>query len=301
MECKAIFTIEEHHEAFLVWHYALRNKLLQVGQRTTLLHVDHHADMKTFPLRQPIPELSASWQALQQFTYNELTISSFIIPAIYQKLFYDICWLLPKGIDLSKSGIALNEKKYLYVRSYKERQKTLLLHDDPFMGFSEKPWQDRRSFCFYCQTVEQPFTSDSPVVLDIDLDYFACAKLIDRFQRLEITPAEFQRCQTEKYRKLNLHFKYYLEQEDGHFYICFNPPAEVFENHQQSLPEGDILAKITQFISYLREQQISPALINICRSRHSGYTPQDRCEFIEHHLLTQLRQLYDLNPISIET
>lgn len=300
METTALYIVEEHHEAFLAWHHALKQNRFQAVRKNTLLHVDYHADMKTFPHRQPIPDLSASLSAMQGFTYNELMIASFIIPAVYQKLFYDVCWLVPKTMDMTKNNIALNEKKYFYARTYKTNKKDLIVKEDPFQGFSDKPWQDRVPFCYYCQTVEHPFSSEASVILDIDLDYFACSKMIDASQRLEITRAEFERCQTERYRKLNLFFNYSVEESDGHYYICFNEKPEIFDEYQETFSEEKISLAIEELILFLQHNTVIPVCITICRSRYSGYTPQNAWEFIEQRLLAKLRELYSFEPLYIQ-
>lgn len=38
------YIIEEHHEAFLIWHYAIIKGLINKN-RNTLLHIDEHSDM----------------------------------------------------------------------------------------------------------------------------------------------------------------------------------------------------------------------------------------------------------------
>jgi hypothetical protein len=292
-----LFIVEEHHEAFLAWHHALKKDLFHAARKNTLLHVDYHADMKACPCQQPIPELSDSIETIRDFTYSELTIASFIVPAVYQKLFYEICWLIPKELDCAKNGLVPKKRRYLYARTYQEKKRTLIMNDDPFLGFSDKPWQDRVPFCFYCQTVEQPFEPESSppessVILDIDLDYFACAKLIDLSQKLEITPAEFQRCKTEKYRTLNLQLRYMLEESEGRYYLHFNPKSDIFDNYQEKISQENTLASIQAFIAYLKTNAITPALITLCRSRYSGYTPEAAWQYIEDQLVQGLSELF---------
>jgi len=40
------FIIEEHHEAFFVWNYAVLNNLLP-AKGNNLFHIDEHSDMGT--------------------------------------------------------------------------------------------------------------------------------------------------------------------------------------------------------------------------------------------------------------
>lgn len=295
MEQKPLIIVEEHHEVFIAWHQALERGLFQAGQRNTLLHVDAHADMSILPSRRPIPDTPCDMQTIRDFVRDELCISSFILPAVYQKLFDEICWLVPQQVIRKFQGKPAHEKQYKYVRSFQEQKRTLVVYDDPLLGWSDKPWQDRRPFCYWYQSVDYPFDSPAPVILDIDLDYFCCASVVDRFQRLEITAAEYERCRTEPYRKLNLHFHYRLEEADGQYFICFNPPFDMGEAVRNQYSEDAIQRDIEAFLTYLDTYRINPRLITLCRSRHSGYTPEVAWQSLEERLLAGLSKRFDLN------
>lgn len=286
-----VFIIEEHHEAFITWHEAVRRGLLRPANRNVLLHVDRHADMKSHCVRSPIPDLSSSAEAVREFVYNQLVISSFIIPALYQKLFYEVCWLAPSGLT---DNVKSKEKQYYYVRTENEDRKSFIVKRDPFQGFSDRPWEDRSPFCFYHQTTAQPFCTESPVTLDIDLDYF-CSQAADAFERIEITAEEYERCRTERYRKLNLHFLHSLEISEGRYYLCFNPQSSSFGPGEPDNCETEILASLEAFCRFLEGNRVSPAFIDICRSRYSGYTPESAWQFVEEKLLEELGRLFDLN------
>lgn len=292
-----VYVVEEHHEAFIAWHHALKKGSFQAARKSTLLHVDSHSDMAANPFRRPIPELSAPLEDIREFTYSELRIGTFIIPAIYQKLFYEVCWLVPEDFDFKKHGMVPGERKCLYARTYKERRLTLLVNDDPFGGFSDKPWQDRAPFCCGAQTVRQPFSAESTVVLDIDLDYFACSRFVDASQRLEITREEYRRCKSERYRMLNLYAGYALEEADGRCYLWLNPGTELNAEPREDVPREKVLASIRAFIAYLKDNRIAPAFVTLCRSRHSGFTPRSAWRFIEDEVMKGLAELYPLDVL----
>ncbi len=291
-----VFVFEEHHEAFIVWHEAVRRGLLRPGCKNILLHVDTHADMKSYCLRSPVPEIAASPERVSEFVYRELIISSFIIPAVYQKLFYEVCWLAPPAAEPTEasSDPMLVEKRFFYVRSQDEDRKTLIVRPDPSQGFSDRTWEDRSPFCHYRQTTADPFTAESPVVLDIDLDYFCCSPTADAFERFEITEEEYGRCLTERYRKLNLHFRHYVEAVDGRYYLCFNPPSPGAAEARAPKSDDEIFASIRGFSVFLEHNQVRPVLIDICRSRYSGYTPEPAWRLIEKELLGELGRLYEI-------
>jgi hypothetical protein len=287
-----VFLVEEHHEVFPVWHYALKRDLFRAAARNTLLHVDAHADMTATPYTRPIPELSAPLSAVREFTFGQLTIDSFILPAVYQKLFYEICWLGPEGAAAKRVGLPLNEKKYFYARTFREQGRTLIVNEDPFRGFSDKPWQDRVPFCFHRMSQDLPFAPEGTVILDIDMDYFACSRLLDTSLRLEITASEFHRCSTEKYTRL-LHYRHVLEERDGRFYIRFTPRSDILDSHKETISQENILSSVHRFIEYLRKNGLQPAFITLCRSRHSGFTPEGAWRLIEESLLDGLSELFE--------
>jgi len=80
------FIIEEHHEAFFVWNYAVLNNLLP-AKGNNLFRIDEHSDMETPRFNLSIHELNGDLTLLENFTYNELNIGNFILPIIYQELF----------------------------------------------------------------------------------------------------------------------------------------------------------------------------------------------------------------------
>jgi hypothetical protein len=96
-----LVVVEEHHEAFYVWHYAAQEGWLG-RDGNTLLHVDEHADMFLPRLRRPLTSIS-SLTDLAEFTYNELNIGNFIWPAIYLGFFSRVLWLRYKH-EISAGG-----------------------------------------------------------------------------------------------------------------------------------------------------------------------------------------------------
>ena len=87
-----VFVTEEHNEAFVVWHAAVRHGLLP-ARGNVLLHVDQHSDMRAPRFHQPLPEPDADLDEIARFTYQELDIENFIAPACLEGLFDRIEWL----------------------------------------------------------------------------------------------------------------------------------------------------------------------------------------------------------------
>lgn len=146
------------------------------------------------------------------------------------------------------------------------------------------------------RTIDQ-IPSNRKVVLDIDLDYFSCSGNPNELEEIyvEITKDEYSNFINDKYHRL--HFSGIgkietLVKEDKYFYVI-NNYHEIYP--QDEKVDEDILNKrIDLFIELLHQKNITPLVVNICRSRHSGYTPKDQWEFIEKNIVTGLKQLYFL-------
>jgi hypothetical protein len=287
-----LFLHEEHHEAFFIWHYAIQHNLLP-PQQNVLLHVDSHADMGQPLLRTSIHQFPQALAAIAQFTYDELNIATFILPAIYQRLFSTMYWLLPKA---KQTGVAQQ-----YVRTHKQAGQYFIVGPDFSPWPHNKPWQDRVTFTQHVITMEQPVSEAHALVLDIDLDFFSCEFFVNSATMVEITLQEAERFKQNKYTPLRLHGNCFLVERDHRYYLGFNfNPSEQIETSTK-LSEEAILKRIDQFGIFLQTNKITPTLIDVCRSRFSGYTPVEQWEFIEQRLLAKLQELYASEPIFIDT
>ena len=86
------FIIEEHNEAFFIWNYAVNKKIIN-SEKNILVHVDEHLDMGTPRLYTSIFDLNSDMKAVLDFSYNELSINAFIIPAVFQGIINKIYWI----------------------------------------------------------------------------------------------------------------------------------------------------------------------------------------------------------------
>ena len=53
-------------------------------------------------------------------------------------------------------------------------------------------------------------------------------------------------------------------------------------------------------MAFLKDKQVNPQIIDIARSRFSGYTPHDQWQFIENNLIERLSALYDLDIKTVD-
>ncbi len=313
----ALVTIEEHHEAFVVWHVAIRNRIVN-RSKNALLHVDHHSDLATPKLKTSPDDLwLLTKEALQQFTYEELTISNFILPAIYQGIFGQVIWIDQYCPDPTKHGIGaeirsdpvekgLREHGHVSacILSESRTGKDLKLDTAPPASKAEDRCLRQFEIWYRRLPMEDapPINRHEDWVLDVDLDYFSCihdpSQLIS--VKLGVSLDTYRELQNPYHPfSLHLNLKPRLTVEEGNYYAVF---GEV-DPHYASLlrvNEEEIIRRIDTFVEFLSTFKSPPSLITICRSRYSGFTPCDQWEFIERHLTDRIERLYPLDKFGFD-
>ncbi|WP_445627681.1 UPF0489 family protein [Nostoc sp. DSM 114167] len=289
-----VFIMEEHHEAFWIWHYAISQNIIPKS-KNILLHIDEHSDMATPRFTRSLSSLNGNFQEIYEFTYRQLNIASFIIPAVYQRVFDRVFWLRPRLKEPSSEFMcvyACDPEETIFLTKNVKNIGAFLL--DPKYKTAK----------YTCLTVKDEFPENQTVVLDIDLDYFSCNnRYFNDKGKIEITKDQYQSFQRDNYQFLRITYGSSIraEIEDGKYYLLFNqfPETELFPNILK-LSEDKILERIDHLIDFLVQKKVEVSMIDICRSRISGYTPADQCQFIEDNLLKRLGELYELNFVSLE-
>jgi hypothetical protein len=289
-----IFIVEEHHEAFIAWIFAIQQGWMQ-AKGNCLYHVDEHSDMGTPRFNASVHDLNkGELDKVKRFAYQELNIASFIVPACYLEIFSQIYWIRQKHRKI------LHEPINMFVRSYNQAGKRLLSGKVKDIK-SDIPNEDRKLFDYYLQTVDQ-LPSNKEVVLDIDLDYFSCSGNPNELKEIyiEITEEEQARFSANKYHRLNYCGLGRIETTvlDGRFYYVINNYNEIYPSFT-TVSETLIEERIMYFIKILKEKHVSPSIITICRSRYSGYTPPNQWEYIETQLLSGLDEIYSIENIHL--
>jgi hypothetical protein len=281
--------IEEHHEAYIVWCYAIQNGIIAETENT-LIHVDEHSDMAVPRLNLSLNELNGDLDKIKKFTYNELGIGSFIVPAIYKGIFNSIYWIKiypPKVIS---------EK--MFIRSYNKGGKKLI---KGHLKESNKN-EDRKDYNYYLSSLENiQDLHCSNVILDIDIDYFSSVTRPNDEQEIyiEITEKEYSNFINNKYHRLNFYCqRIEAGKKDDKFYYVLNNYNEIYPDKLTVEPK-EIQKRIDHFIKLLGKIQIEPSLIILCRSIFSGYTPRNQASFIESELISKLKQLYHIDLLHI--
>ena len=278
-----LYIIEEHHEAFFIWNYALIQNII-TNSRHTLLHVDEHSDMNIPMLHQSVKTARSNITTLLNFTRNQLSLSEFIVPSIYLGLFNTIFWM-------RRSHSKKNPEYFLNVVSENSKGVHLFMTDNFLKAGMFNP--DRKS-CIYQQiSHETKVLFSSPVILDIDLDYFCCDPYRGESIEVEITEQEYNQFKTNPYHRLKIICggKLKAKKDSNRYYYIYQP---FITNARKTEDPKIFSSRIDQFATFLKENRIEPILIDICRSRYSGFTTQDYWQQIESQLLEKLNQLYPL-------
>lgn len=297
MRAIPLCVVEEHHEAFFVWRWAVSSGIIPASGNL-LLHVDQHADVGSPRLRRPLPRLSASLAESYRFTYDELCCFEFIVPAVYQRLIDHVVWVQWRPPQTAS--------QLVLVRPGNDSATTFVVEArnvDPETPLPELAASFPGGAARYrVQSPETALPPASSVILDLDLDFASCEDAANQVERLEVTREAYESFKTDRYHFLRITqgSRIALVEEDGHHYVYLRR----FEERAPTplrVDEAEILRRLDVLTARLRDDGVRPALIVIARSRFSGFTAADQWTFIERALIERLRTLYDVDVFTIDT
>jgi len=297
-----LFIFDEHQDAYYYWHKAKHEGAIRGP--LDLFHFDAHDDMdRTFGFGRSLygPEGRAGSAAgldhHSDFVRNELDLSNFILPAILTNLVRNVYCAFPDWKKIAPSRRRMNlasvfgEGRYIKynLRSGKGCQRVC----DPTVL---KAFPDLTYF-YYSRQKPADLPGNRNVILDIDMDFFACRdSVMNHFAYdLEITRAQFDgrnallEDPSLRYSRLQFDFS-----ESGDRYgvrVSFRKTPE--SSHLPSREE--IRGEIGKLVTILVSKRIRPAVVTISRSCLSGYCPREYAEFIGSELLSALRALPGLH------
>ena len=282
--------VEEHHEAFYVWQYAVENAWT-APSGNTLLHVDSHADMSSPRLRRSLNSL-VDLSDFYEFTYRELDIGNFILPAVYQGLFDRILWLKYQH-SASASG-----SRQLAICARNQQGTEFLTAKSSELPDEMAPADLRRFEYSYVTARQEPHPAEH-LVLDIDMDYFCCNDFpILTNRQVEITAASYEEFHRNRYHFLRISpgAKVSAVEREGRYWLIYE---DLPGRPHGPFSETSIQERIEEFVHYLAGY-VAPELIVLCRSVHSGYLPRELHSFVETNLITALEKQYELEKMFID-
>ncbi len=296
-----VFIMDEHQEAFYLWHWARKESIME--EPLDLFHIDAHADMgrpKHLSRSIYLPQNSETnyLKYYRYLTENEFSNGTFILPAILNGLIKNVYFIYPDWRNYQPTrkriplGSAFGEGKLLKCEMQMNTKSQWNL---------KKVFPDLKYFAYIMCKIDK-IPTGKKVILDIDLDYFACIdSIFNHFcYEAEITQDQFHRREillnekTLPYSGIEFHF---LKQNRRYFVrvspkkvkeVSFIPPRE------------KIAASIVSLSKVLQEKRIKPVFITICRSLHSGYCPRELSPFIEAKLLEELQNYFQIERINVQ-
>jgi hypothetical protein len=288
-----VIILEEHNEAYFAWKYALSENLIR-KTGNTLLHFDEHADMGS-PNLNVNPATLKDEKAIVDFTYRELNIANFIVPAIFDSLFDKVYWFRQSHYKTTRRG------QLLYVRAHNGQGYKLVTHKVELLDKFKKRKKELANsvvpYRFFKAHVKD-LVKMRNVCLDIDLDFFSCVQNpTGTYLKIEISKNEYDRFMANPYHRIRYFDQHRVDAtcENGKHYFVLND-----YRHKEISPikvsKETIIRRIDEMIGAIRQKQIKPQIVTICRSRFSGYTPNDQWKFIEMTLLRRL--LNSIGPIT---
>lgn len=284
-----LVAIEEHYEAFFVWHHA-RDAGWLAETNNILLHVDDHADLRLPVSRERLPERHDA-HAAARHAYTRLNIANFIWPTVYAGVFDKVYWLRRQH-EADAGGrrrVTLSFDPDRLPLAWTKSE------DEAFESLATVPGEVA---CEYAPIEPgDRIHPAAPLALDIDLDYFATNNPAERpASRLRLEEGFAREILDNPYHWMRVEgFPFHVEQDpNGYWVMDWFEEAPRRGRSNASPPAHALSNSLQRLGAHLDEFQLEPALITICRSEYSGFTPKSLVRQIEEGVRDLLMERYTI-------
>jgi len=285
------YLFDEHNEAFYYWHKARHEGFL--NRALDIFHIDAHSDMgKVEKLRNSLygaEKDSDSYLAhYRAIAYKDMNIANFMIPAVLNGIARNIYFIYPAWRKYKRQ-----RKKLNVASAFAEG--SVLKHDIKIVESEKRTMQlaypDLTEYAYVTTDIEH-IPAKREVLLDIDLDYFACTDSITHRMSYELAITADQYNNRKQFMLDNPSMQYSgleidFARKGKRFFakVHFKKGAD-----REHLPTAtEIRREVDKVVNCLREKKIQPAAVTICRSSVSGYCPPEYFQLIEDYVLQQLQ------------
>jgi hypothetical protein len=288
-----IFIFDEHFDAFYFWHVARHEKFLT--KPLDLYHIDAHDDMgKVSDLKNSVyfnsKEPTGYLEHYRHLTDHCLGIADFIRPAVLSGIVKDVYLAYPEW----RKKYRRKHKRTSICSAFGEGK--VIKHGLVASPKVDKVFPDFTTFRYTkCNVSTLP--KNRTVILDIDLDYFACCDTPSNSYsyELEISEQQFEH-QDDFLADLTLrfsgfNFSFYMKEKNRYF---AGIKREGISERSYLPSRQEVSSQITLLMQELMNKNIKPVAITVSRSCHSGFCPAEYVGFIEELLLKNIKAAFPL-------
>ncbi len=293
-----VYIVDEHNESFYCWHKE-KNKN-NINEPLDILHLDAHSDMGTPNTLSKSIYIPKNKYADYAGYYNDfirgdmqIDIGSFILPAILGGIVKNAYFVFPKWRKIKPE-----DHKMIVYSVFGEGKiiKCEKSSEPPIKNkMFTKAFPDIKHFDSHICDMDH-IPQNKKVLLDIDLDYFACRDSVgnELFHTIEITRGQYLKRELLSKNKYLLYDNIKLEfsKDNGRYIVVVSHKKSRVKEYFQDTEA--INGEINRIFDTLKNKAINPAIITISRSCYSGYCPMKFSKTIEKMIIKKITNEYSV-------